>query len=125
MSTIKIKGYTVESDLGVYGYDGYSVECTYNYNKQKEKYLLCMGLRCRNMADCLYNIDTQYIPGTKETILDNINRIIKFAATHEDKHHKKFFDRYVEQIEYMCKCFDCGNEYFENERLSNIYYNRL
>ena len=52
MSTIKIKGYTVESDLGVYGYDGYSVECTYNYNKQKEKYLLCMGLRCRNMADC-------------------------------------------------------------------------
>ena len=125
MSKIKRKGYTVEIDLGVYGYKGYAVECTYHYVKKEEKYLLRMGLICKNMDDCrfgvapidLYNIDAQYISGTKETIQDNIDIIVEYAATHEDENHKKFFDRYIEQIEYMYRCCELGNERLEEERL--------
>lgn len=125
MSKIIRKGYTVEIGLGQYGYKGYSVECTYRYIKKEEKYLLYMGLMCNNMDGCrfgvlpidLYNIDAQYVTGTKETIVDNIDRIIEYAATHEDDSHKKFFDKYIEQIEYMYKCCKLGNERFEEERL--------
>lgn len=125
MNRIKRKGYTVEIGLGRYGYKGYSVECTYRYDKDKEKYLLHMGLKCMNMDDCrfkvapidLYNIDAQYISGTKETIQDNIDRIVEYAATHEDENHRKFFDKYIEQIEYMCRCCELGNEQLEKERL--------
>lgn len=125
MNRIKRKGYTVEIGLGRYGYKGYSVECTYQYDKKEEKYLLHMGLKCKNMDDCrfgvssidLYNIDAQYITGTQETIQDNIDRIVEYAATHEDENHQKFFDKYIEQIEYMYKCCELGNERLENERL--------
>lgn len=130
MSKIKRKGYTVEVDLGLYGYDGYSVECTYRYIRKKEKYLLHMGLMCQNMDGCrfrilpidLYNIDAQYIHGTKETIVDDIDRIVEYAATHEEdeKTHEKFFDKYINQINYMFKCCEIGNEILEEKRLSEI-----
>ena len=127
MSKIKRKGYTVEIGLERYGYKGYSVECTYLYIKKEEKYLLRMGLKCKNMDGCrfevapldLYDIDAQYISGTKETILDNIDRIVEYAATHEDENHKKFFDKYTEQIDYMYECCERGNECLEEERFAD------
>ena len=67
----------------------------------------------------LYDIDAQYISGTKETILDNIDRIVEYAATHEDENHKKFFDKYTEQIDYMYECCERGNECLEEERFAD------
>jgi len=42
MNQLKRKGFVVEADLSKYGYDDYSVECTYQYDKEKGKYLLRM-----------------------------------------------------------------------------------
>lgn len=127
MNRIKRKGYTVEIGLGRYGYKGYSVECTYQYDKDKEKYLLHIGLKNKNMDGFrfgvasvdLYDIDAQYISGTKETILYNIDRIVEYAATHEDENHKKFFDKYIKQIDYMYECCERGNECLEEERFAD------
>lgn len=117
MNRLKRKGYVVEADLKRYGYKEYFVECTYRYDKEKEKYLLRMGLKPKNSDSRVkieFNeIDTQYVPGTKENIEDHIDRIIEQAAT------SKFFDSYVEQFEYECKCFDIGNEILEKERINN------
>lgn len=116
---MKRKGYTVEVNLDKYGYNGYSVECTYKYNRKKEKYLLRMGLVPRDTNKRIrieFNgIDTQYISGSKNTIEYNIHRIIEQAAIHHE-----FFDEYIKQYEYECKCFDLGNEILEREHFNKL-----
>lgn len=110
------KGYIIEIKLpGEHGHNGYSVECRYKYDTEKEKYLLSMWLKRNDIDDSFkidsQEIDTQYISGTKETIRQNICNII------EQANDTGFFDYYIERYEYTYKCFDRGNELFEKERL--------
>lgn len=116
MKQLKRKGFVVETDLSKYGYKDYCVECIYQYDKEKEKYLLRMGLKPKYFGSRIkieFNeIDTQYISGTKENIERHINKLIDFAAS------SNFFDEHIRQFEYECKCFDIGNEILEKERLS-------
>lgn len=116
MKQLKRKGFVVEADLSKYGYEDYCIECTYQYHKEKEKYLLRMGLKPKYFGSRIkieFNeIDTQYISGTKENIERHINKLIDFAAS------SNFFDEPIRQFEYECKCFDIGNEILEKERLN-------
>lgn len=110
------KGYVIKVNLPEEDkYKGYSVECRYLYDTQKEKYSLSMWLICKTIDHRFkidsQKIDTQYINGTKETIRLNICRIVEQAA------QTGFFDEYIEKFEYLMKCFDKGNELFEKERL--------
>lgn len=109
------EGYTIRIQLTEYGYEGYSVKCTYKYNKQKEKYSLSMWLKRDDIDDDFkidsQEIDTQYIPGTKETIEDNVCRIVEQAAL------SGYFDHYIERFKYTYDCFELGNELFETKRL--------
>lgn len=112
------KGYTMEIKLPEEcGYEGYSVECRYQYDKEKEKYSLSMWLMRNDIDDRFkidsQEIDTQYISGTRETIRQNICRIVEQASL------SGFFDTYIQRYEYTYKCFDKGDEIFEKERLSN------
>lgn len=113
------KGNTIEINLPKeYGYYGYSVECTYKYDKEKSKYLITMWLK-RNDVDDKFkidseNINTQFISGTKETIVDNICRIVEYASS------SGYFDYYIDQFDYTYKCFDCGDELFTQERLRKL-----
>lgn len=114
----KSKGYTIEIDLPEEcGYEGYSVECTYRYDKDKEKYLLSMWLMRKDISDKFkidhQEIDTQYISGTKETIRQNICKIVEQASL------SGFFTKYIERFEYTYKCFDRGDDLFEKERLQD------
>lgn len=114
----KKKGYTIEIHLPEEcGYKGYSVECTYKYNKKKEKYSLCMVLKHNNIGNrfklCSQEIDTQYISGTRETIEDNICRIVEQASV------SGFFDYFIERFEYELSCFEKGNELVERERIGD------
>lgn len=119
MIRYKNKGYTIEINLPEEcGHEGYSVECTYQYSKEKEKYLLSMWLKKDDIDDKFkidsQEIDTQYISGTKENIRQNICRIVEQASL------LGYFDYYIERYEYTCKCFDKGNELFEKERIGNV-----
>lgn len=111
------EGYTIRIQLPEEcGYKGYSVKCTYKYNKSKEKYLLSMWLK-RDDIDDNFKIDSQetdaqYIPGSKETIEDNIIRIVEQASL------SGYFNHYIERFEYTYNCFGRGNELFKQERLN-------
>lgn len=111
------EGYTIRIQLPEEcGYKGYSVKCTYKYNKSKEKYLLSMWLK-RDDIDDNFKIDSQetdaqYIHGSKETIEDNIIRIVEQASL------SGYFNHYIERFEYTYNCFGRGNELFEQERLN-------
>lgn len=118
----RCKGQTVEINLSNWGYKGYLVECAYYFDKKENKYSLSMWLRNTNIEDRMKlsskKVDTQYISGTKETIVENICRIVYQAANVAEENGKKYFDHYVERYEYELACFERGNELFEQERLA-------
>lgn len=103
----KYKGYTVEFNLPQ-RYSGYSVECTYKYNKKKEKYGLSMWLKRNDLGDKFKieseKIDTQYISGNKELIVGYIGRIVEQMVLNN------YFDDYVERFKYTVRCFEIGCE---------------
>ncbi len=117
MSKIIREGYTIRIKLSENnGYDGYSIKCTYKYCKANEKYSLSMWLK-RDDIDDDYKIenqevDTQYIPGTRETIEENIYKIVEQAAS------TGYFDKYIGRFEYSLKCFERGNQLYEEEHVS-------
>lgn len=110
------EGYTIKFDLP--SYKNYSVKCLYKYHKQKGQYSLSMWITRKDVDDDFkidyQEIDTQYIPGTRETIEKNISIIV------EEMDKSRYFDFYVERFEYTCKCFDKGNDFFEHEELNTI-----
>lgn len=111
MTKVVKEGYTIAICLPeTNGHEGYSVRCTYRYVKNEGKYLLSMWL-IRNDIGEAQEIDTQYISGDMETIEENIVRIVEQGAL------SGYFDRYIERFEYTCRCFDMGNELFEQEEL--------
>ena len=116
------KGNTLTIELSDFGYENYFAECSYHFDKHEGKYSLSMWLTRNDIDDrmCLSSkkIDTQYIPGTRETIVENICRIVYQAATVADKTSgKKYFDHFVDRYEYELACFERGNELMEQERM--------
>lgn len=119
----KFEGQTMKFNITKWGYQNYMVECAYRFDKREGKYSLSMWLN-RNDIEARMRlssgkIDTQYISGTKETIVENICRIVHQAATAADENGVRYFDRFVERYEYELKCFERGNELFEAERLAD------
>lgn len=114
----RYKGYTLEIDLSEFGYKNYKAECTYRFHKNKEKYSLSMNLCHKKLGDKMKlsskGIDTQYISGTRETIEENICRIVHQMCI------RKSLDYYIERYEYELACFERGNELFETERLEKL-----
>ena len=113
------KGQIIEIDLPEEcGYENYFAECRYRYDKSKDKYLLSMWIGRRDVENKLKlsskNIDAQYISGTKETIMENICRVVHQASL------SGFFNKYVQAYEYELKCFDKGNAFFEEEQKQKI-----
>lgn len=119
----RCKGQTVEIQLSNWGYKNYIAECVYYFDKGKEKYSLSMWLRRNDIEDRMKlsskKVDTQYISGTRETIVENICRVVHQAATVTADDGSKYLDRYVERYEYELSCFERGNEMFEKERLGH------
>lgn len=113
------EGYTIRINLPEEcGYNGYSVKCTYKYNKSKEKYRLSMWLQRNDIDDDFkidsQEIDSQYIPGTRETIEDNICRIVEQACLSGN------FDPYIKHFKYTYDCFEKGNDLYEKENLGKL-----
>ena len=112
------KGHVIEIKLPEEcGYKGYSVECRYQYDKNKGKYLISMWL-LRDTIDDRFKIDsqkidTQYISGTRETIRSNICRIV------EQAYLTGYFDSFIHDFEKLYECFDKGFELLSKESESN------
>lgn len=120
----QFKGNIITIELSDFGYENYIVECAYHFDKHEDKYALSMWLNRNDIEDRMMlsskKVDTQYIPGTRETIVENICRIVHHAATIENDNGVRYFDYFVERYEYELACFDRGNELFEKERLAKL-----
>ena len=119
----KFKGQTIEFNLTEWGYKNYIAECAYHFDKREGKYSLSIWLHRCDIEDRMRlsskKVDTQYIPGTKETIAENICRVVHHIVTVVYENGEKYFDPFVERYEYELACFERGNELFEQERLNN------
>lgn len=109
MLRYKNKGQTVEFDLpSDNGYKGWSVECTYIFDKIREKYKLSMWLKWEDIPDKFkidsQHIDTQYISGTRETIRANICNLVDQCL------ESGFFDSYIAHFNYTYRCCDIGDD---------------
>jgi len=117
MKKTKHLGYLIEIDLSDWGYEGYLAWCSYKYIKAKDKYSLSMWIKRDDIDDTFkidsQKIDTQFIFGTRETIEDNIYRIVECMASN------KHFDYYIERFEYTYKCCDLGDDILELKESSN------
>jgi len=120
----QFKGNTITIELSDFGYENYIVECAYHFDKHEDKYALSMWLNRTDLEDRMMlsskKVDTQYIPGTRETIVDNFCRIVHQATTVESENGVRYFDHFVERYEYELACFERGNELFEQERLVKL-----
>ena len=114
------EGYSITVPLSQFNkdekYKGYAVSCQYKYNKKKEKYSLCMWLKHSTM-DQKYRveydgIDTQYISGTRETIRENICRIVEVMM------EQNRFDYFIDRYEYDMKCCEKGAEIIDAEGMT-------
>lgn len=118
----KYNGNMLVIDLSQFGYKNFIAECVYHFDKHAGKYALSIWLNRTDLEDRMQisskTVDTQYITGTKETIVENICRIVHQAATATDDNKKRYFDRFVERYNYELACFERGNELFEQERLN-------
>ena len=97
-------------------YKGYAASCQYKYDKKEGKYLLCMWLKHSTM-DQKYRveydgIDTQYISGTRETIRENICRIVEVMMK------QNRFDYFIDRYEYDMKCCEKGAEILDTEGIT-------
>lgn len=116
MLNYNFKGSTIEINLPEEcGHEGYSVECTYKYCKKENKYLLSMWLKNNDYTSKFkvgsQEVDTQYISGNRDNIIENICRIVEEGSL------CGFFEYFIQRYEYEMKCFDRGNELYEKENL--------
>ena len=120
----RCKGNTLTISLSKWGYPSYIVECSYYFDKKVEKYSLSIWLSRNDIEDRMRlsskKVDTQHISGSRETIVENICRIVHQASTVTNESGKKYFDYFVERYEYELACFERGNELFEKERLGKL-----
>ena len=90
-------------------YNGYCVECSYSFDKDKKKYSVSMKLQRKDMDELQIINDMQYADGDKKTVDFSIRCMIEKLSKSD------FFDKYIQQYEYTYKCFDKGNQFFEEE----------
>lgn len=114
------EGYSIAVSLSQFNrdekYRGYSASCQYKYNKKEKKYSLSMWLKHSTMDQKYHveydGIDTQYISGTRETIRENICRIVKVMM------EQSFFDYFIDRYEYDMKCCEKGAEILDAEGMT-------
>ena len=94
------EGYTIRVQLPEEcGHEGYWIECTYKYIKKIDRYSLEMWLM-RNDIDSEFQISSQeiekqYISSSKETVEDNICKIINDASL------SGYFEEFIKRFEYI------------------------
>ena len=112
----KNNGYSIEINLPK-KYSGYSVECQYQFDKEKEKYILSMWLKRNDISNRFridsQKIDTQYISGTRKTIRSNICRIVEQSCL------TGYVDSFIRDCKKVYECFDKGFELQSKESESN------
>lgn len=94
-------------------YRSYYASCQFRYAKREEKYSLTMWLNRDdfNGRYCITSreIDTQYISGTRDTIRENVCRVVRQMV------ESGYFESYIGMFEYDMMCFERGYELLDQD----------
>lgn len=93
------------------GYEGYYIDCCYSFDRIEKQYLVTMELRRKDIEECIQPINCQYIKGDRKNIEHILRHVVEASSL------SGFFDEYIKKFDYKCKCFDKGNDFFENLKL--------
>ena len=113
----KFLGSAMEIELtGKYTNSGYSAFVLYKYLPNKEKYSVELWLRRKDIDDLFsiggQKIESQMITSSRETIKDDIQRIVDMMC------EKELFDDYIERFVFTYQACDLGGDILERERLA-------
>lgn len=107
---------TISVDL----HNDYSVIALINWEQENAKYHVSLYLKRNdiNMLDLIEKAEDIIFDSNMKSIkLDVTKRITELLSS-------GFFDYYVRRYEYEQKCFDRGNDLFEQERLNRVVGNK-
>lgn len=93
--------------------NGYTVIVLTKWDKENNVYNATLYLK-----GCTY--DTLDLIEEKENIIIDADRKTLFVTLLKmisELSHNGFLEKYIHRYEYMMKCFDKGNEFFELERI--------
>lgn len=100
---------TIEIDLE----NDYKVIALANWNNESKKYYVTLMLREKSIDNwsLIEKAENIELRSNVKTIKKNMAQLVT------DLFNKGAFTYYIERYEYELKCFDRGNELFEQERL--------
>lgn len=98
------------------GHEGYYIDCSYSFDKNKMQYLVTMELRRVDIKEYVQPVNSQYLESDKKTI----DYIIRHDV--EDSALSGFFEEYIQKYEYTCDCFDKGNDFLESKQFEKKPY---
>lgn len=91
----------------------YSITATINKHKGTDKVYSVRLYLNREDIGLLDKMDSTVYTLTLNTVNQEVCNFVR------NKYKKGHFAKYIDNYEYMLKCFDYGNEHFENEQSSN------
>lgn len=114
------EGYSITVRLSQFNkdirYKGYAASCQYRFSKKDGKYMVRMWLMRPTSGKKFKieyeEIDTQLLSGTRDTIRENICRVVEQMMMNGN------FDQFIDQYEYDMKCCEKGAEIFDAEDMT-------
>lgn len=94
--------------------DEYSVITMINWNRDTSDYNIRFYINKHNieLLDFIFSKDNMFQGSDIKSIKHDVVRYV------ETNFKKGTFDNYINRYKYMLKCFDVGNDYFENKELA-------
>lgn len=95
--------------------NGYSVNVISKWNKDENAYRMSWYLQgdTYDTWDLIEEKDNVLINSDRKTLFFDVTKTITDCLV------DGFFEHYIERYEYMMKCFDKGNEFFESAGENN------
>ncbi len=95
--------------------NGYSVNAITKWDRDENTYRMSLYLKgdTYDVWDLIEEKDNIKIHTDKKTLFSDVTKIITGYQL------EGFFDNYIKRYDYMMKCFDKGNDFFESSRDTN------
>ena len=90
--------------------NGYSVIAVTKWDRNESTYRMSLYLKddTYDILDLIEEKENNKINTDKKTLFSDVSKIVT------GYYLEGFFDNYIKRYEYMMKCFDKGNEFFES-----------
>lgn len=95
--------------------NGYSINAITKWDRDKSTYMMTLYLKgdTYGILDLIDEKENIQINTCKNTLFSDVTKIV------QGYYLEGFFDYYIKRYEYIMKCFDKGNDFFESTEYKN------